>query len=44
VGWEPPCEAQVKAALQNSLATFTALDDGKPVGMPRLIGDGGSTS
>ena len=41
VGWEPPCEAQVKAALQNSLATFTALDDGKPVGMARLIGDGG---
>lgn len=41
VGWEPPCEAQVQAALQNSLATFAALDDGKPVGMARLIGDGG---
>ena len=41
VGWEPPCEAQVKSALQNSRATFTALDDGKPVGMARLIGDGG---
>lgn len=41
VGWEPPCEAQVQAALQNSLATFAALDDGKPVGMVRLIGDGG---
>jgi len=41
VGWEPPCEAQVKAALQNSLATFTAFDNGKPVGMARLIGDGG---
>ena len=37
VGWESPCEAQIKAALQNSLATFTALDDGKPVGMARLI-------
>ena len=41
VGWEPPCEAQVRAALQNSLATFAAFDDGKPVGMARLIGDGG---
>jgi GNAT superfamily N-acetyltransferase len=41
VGWEPPCEAQAQVALQNSLATFTALDDGKPVGMARLIGDGG---
>jgi GNAT superfamily N-acetyltransferase len=41
VGWEPPCEAQVRVALQNSLATFTALDDGKLVGMARLIGDGG---
>ena len=26
VGWEPPCEAQVQTALQNSLATFTALE------------------
>ena len=41
VGWEPPCEAQVRVALQNSLATFTALENGKPVGMVRLIGDGG---
>jgi len=41
VGWEPPCEAQVRAALQNSLATFTAYDDGEPVGMARLIGDSG---
>ena len=41
VGWEPPCEAQVRTALQNSLATFAAFDDGKPAGMARLIGDGG---
>ena len=41
VGREPPCEAQVRTALQNSLATFAAFDDGKPVGMVRLIGDGG---
>ena len=40
-GREPPCEAQVRTALQNSLATFAAFDDGKPVGMVRLIGDGG---
>ena len=41
VGWEPPCEAQVRTALQNSLATFTAFEEGTPVGMARLIGDGG---
>ena len=41
VGWEPPCEAQVRTALQKSLATFTAYEDGKAVGMARLIGDGG---
>ena len=39
VGWEPPCEAQVQAALQNCLATFLAFDEGKPAGMARLIGD-----
>ena len=41
VGREPPCEAQVRTALQNSLATFAAFEDEKPVGMVRLIGDGG---
>ena len=41
VGWEPPCQEQIHIALQNSLATFTALEDGRPVGMVRLIGDGG---
>ena len=41
VGWEPPCEAQVRTSLQNSLATFAAYEDGKAVGMVRLIGDGG---
>ena len=41
VGWEPPCQEQIRIALQNSLATFTALADGRPVGMVRLIGDGG---
>lgn len=42
VGWEPPCIAQVKRALDNTLATFTVYDDeAQPVGMVRLIGDGG---
>ena len=41
LGWDPPREAQVHAALQNSLATFAAYEDGIPVGMARLIGDGG---
>ena len=41
VGWEPPCIEQVKAALQNTLATFTCYDGDRPVGMARVIGDGG---
>lgn len=41
VGWEPPCTAQVKMALENTIATFTAYDNGRAVGMVRLIGDGG---
>ncbi len=28
VGWEPPCIAQVKKALENTIATFTAYDNG----------------
>lgn len=41
VGWEPPGIEQVRAALQNTLATFTAYDGDTAVGMARLIGDGG---
>ena len=41
VGWEPPCIDQVQTALSNTIATFTAYDDAAPVGMARLIGDGG---
>lgn len=41
VGWEPPCIEQVKTALKNTIATFTAYDEEKAVGMVRLIGDGG---
>ena len=41
VGWEPPCQEQVETALQNTLMTFTAWENGTPVGMVRLLGDGG---
>lgn len=40
VGWEPRCIEQVKAALKNTIAAFTAYDNDKAVGMVRLIGDG----
>ena len=41
VGWEPPCIEQVRIALKNTLATFTCYDGKCPVGMVRVIGDGG---
>ena len=41
VGWEPPGIEQAQKALENTIATFTAYDDNTPVGMVRLIGDGG---
>lgn len=41
VGWEPPGIEQVQKALENTIATFTAYDEVTPVGMVRLIGDGG---
>lgn len=41
VGWEAPCVEQVKKALRNTIATFTAYDKEQPIGMVRLIGDGG---
>ena len=41
VGWDPPCREQVEAALKNTLATFTCYDGDTPVGMVRLLGDGG---
>lgn len=41
VGWEPPCPEQVTVALKNTLATFTCYEGSTPVGMVRLIGDGG---
>lgn len=41
VGWEAPLVQQVREALKNSLATFTAYESNNAVGMVRLIGDGG---
>lgn len=41
VGWEPPGKDQVEEALKHTLAAFTAYDGERPVGMVRLIGDGG---
>lgn len=41
VGWESPCPEQVTVALKNTLATFTCYEGSTPVGMVRLIGDGG---
>ncbi|MGN0620228.1 MAG: GNAT family N-acetyltransferase [Porcipelethomonas sp.] len=41
VGWQPPGKDQVEMALRHTLVNFTAYDGDKPVGMIRLIGDGG---
>lgn len=41
VGWESPCIEQIETALNNSYAKFVAYDGDKPVGMVRIIGDGG---
>ena len=41
VGWKSPCIEQVKMALAHTVASFTAYDGELPVGMVRLIGDGG---
>lgn len=41
VGWDAPGLDQIEKALEGSLATFCACDGGMPVGMARLMGDGG---
>lgn len=41
VGWDAPRFDQIAKALDSSLATFCAYDGDTPVGMARLIGDGG---
>ena len=43
VGWEPPGIEQMQKAPENTIATFTAYDEDKAVGMVRLIGDGRMT-
>ncbi len=40
VGWDVPPRDQLRLALEHSLLTVTALEDGIPVGMARLCGDG----
>lgn len=39
--WEPPSRDQIERALANTLASFTAYDGDTPIGMVRLLGDGG---
>lgn len=41
VGWDAPGLDQIEKALEGSLATFCACDVDMPVGMARLMGDGG---
>lgn len=41
VGWDAPGLDQFEKALEGSLATFCACDGDMPVGMARLMGDGG---
>lgn len=41
VGWEAPGEEQIAAALNGSRALFCAREGERPLGMARLIGDGG---
>lgn len=41
VGWEPPAKEQAEIALRNTFASFTAYDGDTPIGMVRLLGDGG---
>lgn len=41
VGWDAPGLDQIEKALEGSLATFCACDGDMPVGMARLMGDGG---
>ncbi len=40
VGWKALTEEQAQKALQNSVLTVLAIEDGKPIGMGRIVGDG----
>lgn len=42
-GWTPPESGQIKAALENSLAVFSAVSGNNTVGMARIVGDGAMT-
>lgn len=40
VDWKKLTRAQAEKALKNSLYILTVFEDGKPVGMGRIVGDG----
>lgn len=40
VGWKSLTKSQAERALEGSLLTITAYEDGQAVGMGRLVGDG----
>ncbi|MDO4554590.1 MAG: GNAT family N-acetyltransferase, partial [Lachnospiraceae bacterium] len=40
VGWRKLTETQAQKALENSLYVLTAYEDGEPIGMGRIVGDG----
>lgn len=44
VGWVRLSDAQAHAALSNALYTLCAYQDGEPVGMGRIVGDGAVVS
>ena len=41
VGWKALDKKQAETGLKNSVFLTAAWDDGKPVGMARIVGDGG---
>lgn len=43
VGWTPPCEEQVHAALRGSLIVFSVHSGGRALAMARIVGDGAMT-
>lgn len=43
VGWTPPCVEQVRLALENSLAVYSAAAGNVTAGMLRVTGDGAMT-
>ncbi len=40
VNWKELSREQAKKAIENSLLTICAVEDGTPVGMARMVGDG----